>query len=138
MKPLEYGGVMIDFRGRVLLCRPADPDDENAWTFPTRPLAPRESPMQAGNHVVEEFTGVFGQDLGRIPGAFEGPGEDRIYFLLRVAAYHGNQFPDADATVWATPDAARDMIEETITEHVRERDLAVLEAALALHATLHS
>lgn len=70
--------------------------------------------------------------VDRIPDTFEGTVTTNTYFLMRPTDHR--RPPDAGETWsvrWATPDEARELIKETTDQKVRERDLAVLEAALA-------
>lgn len=133
-KPLAYGGVIIDTEGRVLLREPTNHFDGYVWTFSKGRPEPGETPEKAALRETREETGVFAEIVGGIPASFCGGVTDTIYFLMRPTGQADQ--PDPKETVrvqWATPDEALGLIRETTNCLGQNRDLAVLEAALALH-----
>ena len=131
-----YGGVVFDDRGRVLLREPAGRFDGYAWTFAKgRPEAGEEAERTALREVLEE-TGARARVVARIPGSFRGGTTENVLFLMELVEQSDELDRETRSVRWATPGEARELIAETTNEVGRARDLAVLEAALALRATL--
>jgi 8-oxo-dGTP pyrophosphatase MutT (NUDIX family) len=132
-----YGGVMFDSDGRVLLREPRNHYDGNVWTFSKGRPQPGETQREAALRETREETGVFADIVDRVPGTFPGTVTETTYFLMRPTGLC--RPPDTKETWsvrWATPDEARELIKETTNPKARERDLAVLEEALALRRRL--
>lgn len=133
-----FGGVVFDAEGRVLLIEPKGHFDGYVWTFPKGRRFGSESPNETAIFHVRKDTGYYTPIIGCLPGAFQGGSSETIYFLMACASQPDPPAREADAmaTCWATPDEARERIGETTNPIGRARDLAVLQAALDLRATL--
>jgi len=132
-KELAYGGVVVDAKGRILLREPTNHFDDYVWTFPKgRPNGGETQEETAPRETLEE-TGVFAEIVARIPGTFPGGVTDNIYFLMRPTGRTESPCTRETASVlWTPPDKARRLIGETTNPVGLKRDLAVLEAAIAL------
>ena len=132
-KKLAYGGVVVDSEGRILLREPTNHFDGYVWTFPKgRPNGGETQEETALRETLEE-TGVFAEIVDRIPGSFPGGTTDNIYFLMRPTGRTESPCKGETASVlWTPPDKARRLIGETTNPVGLKRDLAVLEAAIAL------
>jgi ADP-ribose pyrophosphatase YjhB (NUDIX family) len=129
---VSYGGVVFDDEGRVLLREPRRHYDGDVWTLPKGELEEGEGPKEAALRETLEETGVEGEIVDRIPGSFRGSSGDNIYFVMRPTGRYRPPGNETWSVRWAFPDEARELIAQTRKEIVRRRDLAVLDAALAL------
>jgi 8-oxo-dGTP pyrophosphatase MutT (NUDIX family) len=131
-KAMAYGGVVVDSDGRVLLREPRGHFDGYVWTFPKgRPDGDEEAEQTAAREVLEE-TGTRAEIEARIDGTYEGGTTHNAYFLMQPVEETGILDGETASVRWAAPDEARNLIATTTNARGRERDLAVLEAALAL------
>jgi 8-oxo-dGTP pyrophosphatase MutT (NUDIX family) len=138
-KKVAYGGVIFDRNGRVLLREPRNHWDDYVWTFAKGRPDPHESPAVTALREVQEETGVKAAILEPIPGEFLGGTTLNRYFLMMPDGPVQPFPPMAPETVsvcWAHPEEARGLIKQTINKEGRDRDLAVLEAALEAWAIL--
>ena len=136
-KARAYGGVVIDADGRTLLREPKGHYDGYVWTFPKGRPKEGETKQEAALRETEEETGVIAEIVAPIPGEFEGGTTINEYFLMRPTGRVHESQDETGLVCWvSTPDKAREMINETTNEVGRERDLEVLEAALAVHRDL--
>jgi 8-oxo-dGTP pyrophosphatase MutT (NUDIX family) len=126
-----HGGVVFDSRGRVLLFRPRGGFGGYAWTFPKGRPDRGEEPEQTAVREVREETGVEATIVAPIPGSFEGDTTDTTYYLMRFVRDTKHLGPEAEAIQWALPQAAVGLIAQTRSVVGRQRDLAVLKAAVA-------
>lgn len=134
-KALAYGGVVMDVSGRVLLREPSGHYDGYVWTFPKGRPSHGETPEETALRETREETGVVAEIVAEIPGVFAGGTTDNVYFLMRPTGEAGEPENETASVCWvATPERAREMIGETTNPVGRARDLAVLEAALAIHS----
>jgi len=126
---------LIDDKGRILLREPANHFDGYAWTFPKGQADEGEPQFEVALREVREETGYRAKVLSRIPGVFQGSTGENVYFLMRPV---GEPAPfsesETEAIRWAPPAEARRLISQTTNTVGRQRDLAVLEAALAAYA----
>lgn len=128
-----YGGVIFDNNGLVLLREPRNHFDGYVWTFPKGRADPGESPEQTALREVKEETGVDAIIITLLPGEYAGGTSVTRYFLMAGKAGSGaiaDDDKETQAIKWMTPDEARQHIALTSNIKGRERDLAVLEAAL--------
>lgn len=109
--------------------------DGYAWTFakgkPTTDLSAR----QAARKIVREQLGVEATILTTIEGEHKGSGSICRYFLMVVNREKVDlafTSKSTDSLTWANETDARALIAQTSNEGGRERDLAVLELALAM------
>jgi 8-oxo-dGTP pyrophosphatase MutT (NUDIX family) len=132
-KEPAYGGVIFDTEGRILLREPAGNFGGLVWTFSKGRPREGETPEETALRETQEETGWSAEIVDRIPGVFSGDVTDTIYFLMRASRQVGEPNPrETSRLQWATPDEARELIRETPNPVGLKRDLAVLEAALAL------
>ena len=129
-----FGGVVFDDRGRVLLREPERHYDGYVWTFAKGRPEPGESAEEAALREVLEETGVRARILAPIEGEFRGGTTSSRYFLMEPVEETGELDGETRSVRWATADEARQLIRESTNALGRERDLAVLEAALRARA----
>ena len=127
-----YGGVVFDGDGQVLLRKPKDEFDGYVWTFAKGRPKPGQGPEQAALCEVEEETGLICEIVAGIPGSFEGGTTTNEYFLMKPVQDTGTFDSETEEIRWVTEEQAREMIAQTRNAVGRERDLAVLEAALSI------
>lgn len=131
-KGVAYGGVIVDDDGRVLLREPANHFDGYAWTFAKGTPKPGETPQQAALREVQEETGVTCEIVAEVPGRFGGGTKPCRFFLMRPVRL-GGRFEGETASIrWATVVEARTLIAKTTKIAGRDRDLAILAAAVTL------
>lgn len=130
------GGVLIDGEGRVLLRTPSDGYGGDRWTFPKGHVEPGEHGEQAALREVLEETGWQAEILAAVPGTFAGTTTSNRYWLMRPVAQVAAPHWETAEVRWCTPAEARALIAEVQSTTKRTRDLAVLEAALALRERL--
>lgn len=129
-----YGGVVIDPQGHVLMREVAGHFDGYVWSFAKGRPEPGEAPRACALREVQEETGVAATVLTALPGEFAGGTTVNRYFLMgadRRQVSLDFRSPETAGLRWATPDEARRLIGETTHAQGRQRDLAVLDAALA-------
>lgn len=132
-KEFAYGGIVIDTEGRVLLREPSSHFGGYIWTFPKGRPEGGETPKETALRETREETGLIAEIVERIPGSFFGGTTENIYFLMRPTGRAGEPDKETANLQWATPDEARKLIRMTEKNPVGlKRDLAVLEAAIAL------
>jgi 8-oxo-dGTP pyrophosphatase MutT (NUDIX family) len=133
--PVAYGGVVIDRVGRVLLREVANHYDGYRWSFAKGRANPGEHPRRTALREVEEELGVEARLLLPLPGEFAGGTSSNRYFLMLADVRHSDPAFRSDETAavrWVWPAEARALLAETTNAAGLERDLAVLEAALAM------
>jgi 8-oxo-dGTP pyrophosphatase MutT (NUDIX family) len=136
---MSYGGVILDDEGRVLLRKVKGDFGGARWTFPKGRPDSGEEELEAANREVLEETGYTTTVLRRIPGEFRGTTGKTIYWAMRAVEQVSQPDPgETDAVEWFTPREARERIRESPSKVVCERDLDVLEAALAVFANMPS
>ena len=128
----SYGGVLIDLHGRVLLRKVTNTFGGAAWTFAKGRPDPAEHPEETAMREVLEETGYPVEILAPIPGGFEGTTTVNRYWLMRPVGDQQTFGWETEATRWCAPEQARSLIGESPNGMVRQRDRAVLQAALAL------
>lgn len=132
-----YGGVLIDDQGRVLLRKPANAFDGYVWTFAKGGGQRDQSPEEVALTEVLEETGYHARIIARLPGRYGGFRGTTEYFLM---APLGEQGPfdtgETERTIWVPPEEAREYIRQTRKATGRERDLEVLQAAVAAYRQL--
>lgn len=127
-----YGGVLIDKAGRVLLREPTNHFGGYVWTFAKGRIDKDETPEQAALREVREETGHDAQIRGLIPTVFGGTTSSTVYFLMRPVGEPGAASDETARIVWVSFEDAIKLIGLTKTPKGRERDLAVLQAAIDL------
>jgi 8-oxo-dGTP pyrophosphatase MutT (NUDIX family) len=131
-KDRSYGGVLIDEQGRVLLRKVTNSFGGATWTFAKGRADEAEHPEETAMREVLEETGYPVQVLAPIPGTFEGSTTVNRYWLMRPVGEQRGFGWETEATRWCSPEQARTLIGESVNAMVRQRDRAVLQAALAL------
>ena len=133
-KKVAYGGVIFDANGLVLLREPKNHFDNYVWTFPKGRPDLGESPQSAALREAKEETGADATIVAPLPGEFAGGTTINRYFIMQAAVGSGHIKPDDKETAsikWVTVEAARQHIAQTTNPTGKQRDLAVLTAALA-------
>jgi 8-oxo-dGTP pyrophosphatase MutT (NUDIX family) len=130
---VAYGGVVFGPGRQVLLREPSGHYHGYAWSFAKgRPL-PAETPEATALREVEEEMGLQARIVAPIPGQFVAGTTLNRYFLM-VPAEPGAELGGHDHETarigWFSPEQARERISLTTNLKGRQRDLAVLEAAL--------
>lgn len=123
--------MLIDTDGRILLRKPKREFDGYVWTFAKGRPSHDELPEEAALREVREECGVNAEIVGKIPGEFVGGTSHTIYFLMRPIETGYPIDDETEEVRWVDVDQARKLISLTRNKIGRERDLAVLEAALA-------
>ena len=132
-KPRAFGGVVVDPTGRLLLREVAGHYDGYVWSFAKGRPDAGESPRQVALREVREELGVDARILLPLPGTFAGTTTRSHFFLMTVdpgTVRLDYTSRETSRLCWALPDEARRLISLTTHPIGRERDLAVLEAAL--------
>jgi 8-oxo-dGTP pyrophosphatase MutT (NUDIX family) len=128
----SYGGVVFDEAGRVLLRRPRGEFDGYVWTFAKGRPEPGETPEATACREVQEETGVEAAIVDQVPGLFRGGTGGNVYFVMRVRSIGDFGRGETAEIAWATPAEAEALLQQTRNTVGRERDLAVLKAALGM------
>ncbi len=134
-KAVAYGGVVIDPNGYLLMREVKNHFDGYVWTFAKGRQDKGESPRQTAQREVREEMGIDATILSAMPGEFAGGTTINRFFLLltdRGASdlTFGNR--ETERLIWATPEEAKRLIAQSTNTKGRQRDLAILQAALAL------
>lgn len=132
-----YGGVLIDEQGRVLLREPTNHFGGYVWTFAKGSPDPGETPEEAALREVLEETGYAANIIAALPKAFGGTiGKSTAFFLMRPVGAQGQPSWETAQTRWVSFEEAPALIAQTTAAEGRSRDLAVLQEAQLLLATL--
>ena len=133
-KASAFGGVLIDPQGRILLREPQNHYDGYVWTFAKGKPNEGEGPEAAALREVREETGFDAEIIDQIPGVFTGGTGASAYYLMRPLDQKSAVDPKETAGIrWVTADEARALISKTTNKIGKKRDLAVLDAALAVY-----
>ncbi|EPY8492207.1 NUDIX hydrolase [Pseudomonas aeruginosa] len=134
-KAVAYGGVVIDPNGNLLLREVKNHFDGYVWTFAKGRADKGESPRQTALREVREEMGIEASILTAISGEFVGGTTINRFFLMLTDRgtpdlAFGNR--ETERLCWATPEEAKRLIAQTTNSKGQQRDLAILEATLAL------
>ena len=133
---MSYGGVVFDDAGKVLLREPKGHFGGYVWTFPKGRAHAGEPEEVAALREVGEETGYRAEILYPVPGPEEGyvgdVGRTR-YFVMRPLPNPQKFGNETQAIAWLTEAEARERIRQTHHQTGRERDWAVLAAAVKAH-----
>jgi 8-oxo-dGTP pyrophosphatase MutT (NUDIX family) len=128
---LSFGGVLFDVGGRVLLRRPANEFDDYVWTFAKGRMEKGATPEETALREVFEETGYHVAIVGEVPGAFAGGASSNRYYLMVPSGAPEPFDPrETEEVRWVGHEEAAALIQQTRNLAGRERDLAVLEAAV--------
>lgn len=125
-----YGGVLIDWSGKILLREPKNHFGGYAWTYAKGRPDPGETPEQAALREVLEETGQQSRILSAIPMSFAGTTTSTSFFLMYPDGEPGEFTWETVATRWVEEDEARALISTSPSATGRKRDLDILDAAL--------
>ena len=131
-----YGGIVCDEFGYILLREPKDHFGGYVWTFPKGVSKPGESPQQAALRKVLEETGVEASIDEPVPGVYEGDTSSSSFFLMSRVQESGRLDGRTSSICWVRFAGAPKLIRKTENLAGRNRDLAVLGAALQIRAEL--
>lgn len=135
-KANAYGGVVVDAEGRVLLRRVSGDFGGARWTFSKGREKANEKAEDTACRETREETGWEAEILERIPGTFEGTTTLNAYWLMAPVRRIGLPDWETSEVGWYTAGEARDLIRQSPNSDVVKRDLAVLDAAIALRDQL--
>ena len=136
-KKNNYGGVVFDGFGRVLLREPKEHHGGYEMTFAKGAPQAGESPEQTALRKVLEKTGIEARIEETIPGLFEGHASSTTYFLMSRVRDTGIFNAKRTAEIWWIKASEADsLLSKTMTLIGRTRDRAVLRAALSLQSEL--
>jgi 8-oxo-dGTP diphosphatase len=126
----SYGGVLFNEQGQVLLREVKNHYKGYVWTFP-KGRQEGGSPEQTALREVEEEAGYKAEIIGKVPGTFPGKESDTEYFIMRPIGTQKGFDWETERTEWVDAAAAPAYISQTQHPTGRDRDLAVLKAAVA-------
>jgi ADP-ribose pyrophosphatase YjhB (NUDIX family) len=130
-----YGGVVMDFAGRVLLRETTGDCGHCIWTFPIGKNESGESPIQTALREVVHQTGCMARILDTVPGEFVGDTFVNRYFLMEeLDPGESMRFHDGESADvrWASHAEAIALISLTPDLKRKARDLAILDAAISV------
>ena len=133
-KTLACGGILINFKGEILLRQPKDCFDDYVWTYPKGRPAPGESHEQAALREVLEETGYEATILTRLPGEYEGGFTRNIYFLMKPTQSLCEPDTETARLCWVSPADVLAFAQQNENRIGVRRDLEVLEAALKAYS----
>jgi 8-oxo-dGTP pyrophosphatase MutT (NUDIX family) len=129
-----YGGVVFDDDGKVLRREPTNHFAGYVWTFPKGKHKGR-TPEEAVLQEVREETGYAAEIIRPVPGKYRGQTGLTEFFLMRPVGEPGKPDPKETQSVrWVHPGEAEALINQTRDPLGRDRDLSVLDAAIAVWA----
>lgn len=126
-----FGGVLVNDQGQVLLRRVTNNFGGYVWTWPKGRPDPGESPEEAALRETREETGHSAEIVRQLPGAFGGEVTSTTMFLMRPVGEPGPFSWETSEIRWVDPAEAPALIAQTTHATGRDRDLAILEAAVA-------
>jgi len=125
----DYGGVLINDAGRVLLRKPRGLHKTRVWTFAKGKLEEGETGEQTALREVFEETGVRAKIIRRIVVPPDEAALSDEYFLMTPMEETGRFDDETVAIVWATREEAEELISMTEDPERRGRDLKILRFA---------
>jgi len=128
-----YGGVLANTHRMVLLLQYKGNFGDYIWTFAAGIRNKGEKPDQAALRIVHERTGYRASIIAPIPVVFEALFDETVrkaFYLMEPIGHQGKFKEETAATKWVDLRDAADLISQTKTKFGRERDLAVLIAAI--------
>jgi 8-oxo-dGTP pyrophosphatase MutT (NUDIX family) len=128
----SYGGVLINARGEVLLREPSGHFGGYVWTFAKGQPDKGETPEQTALREVFEETGYPAKIVAVIPQVFGGTTRTTVFYLMKTDGEPQPFHSETSQVRWVDESEAKKLISLTKTDTCRQRDLAVLDAALKL------
>lgn len=125
----SYGGVVVSGGNRVLLREPTNHYGGCAWTFAKTTAKSGESPRDTALRAVREKTGYEATIRISVPGLYTGTTSAANYYVMDAKHPPARPGWQTSGLRWVTFDDARALIRESLNAAVRDRDLAILEAA---------
>lgn len=130
------GGVVVDARGRMLLRAPTNGYGGYAYTWPKGTKDEGEILRETAVREVQEETGIRAKIIGTL-GTYRGTTSMTTMYLMRPLEKVGPPDAETERIIWADPDVAVRLIAKTLTKTGRERDIAILMAAVDADDRLH-
>lgn len=132
----SYGGVVVSGGRKVLLREPTKHHGGYAWTFAKTEAKPGESPRDTAVRAVREKTGYDAEIRISVPGSFKGSASRTCYYVMD--ARHPPAVPNWQTAGlrWVNFDEARDLIRQSPNAEGRDRDLAILDAAVKVASAI--
>lgn len=125
-----YGGVLVNDQGQVLLRRVANDFAGYRWSWPKGTPDPSEPPEATALREVLEETGYRSEIVCRLPGTFIGGLTENSIYLMRPVGEPGPFSWETSEVRWVSPGDAPALIQQTTHATGRNRDLAILAAAV--------
>lgn len=125
-----YGVILVNANGKVLLREPTGHFGGYVWTFAKGRPDKAETPDATAIRKALEETGYRVELLDVIPDLFPGTTTSSAFFLAGPIGKQGKTTNETSATRWVGFDEAAELILQTKSGMGRDRDLAILRAAL--------
>ena len=125
-----YGGVLVNDLGHVLLRRVTNNFGGYVWSWPKGRPDPGESPEATALREVHEETGHQTEIICQLPGTFVGGLTQNTMYLMRPWGEPGPFCWETSEVRWVDPEDAPALIALTTHKTGRDRDLAILGAAI--------
>lgn len=133
---LAYGGVVINDKGQVLLRRVANDFGGYRWSWAKGRPDPGESPEETALREVLEETGCSAEIIAKLPGTFVGGLTENVMYLMKPIGEPQPFCWETSEIRWVDPEDAPALINQTTHKTGRDRDLAILAAAVEAIAAL--
>jgi 8-oxo-dGTP pyrophosphatase MutT (NUDIX family) len=130
-----FGGVLINDQGKILLRRVANDFAGYRWSFAKGTPDPAESPEETALREVREETGYRAEIISQLPGTFIGGLTQNVIYLMRPLGEPEPFCWETSEIRWVDPEDAPALIAQTTNVSGRERDLAILAAAIEVMRT---